>query len=170
MALLCFLRHGHDHLSANSYQTVVKRALTFLLSSQTPLGYFGERNYEHAMATAALVVAFGMTKDAALQAPAQRAIDEILAHQNIHRLSYVDSDGRQNDAPDSRAGWDYADHSQRDDSSVSFWNIVALERGAAAGLQVGRGLAGAKAWLEATWQRQNPGCKAITAADESLFP
>ena len=145
-ATLCFLGAGYDHKTPTIHQKTVKKALGWLLSVQKNDGYFGLRNYEHPIAAMALAEAYAMTADADLRGPAQKAIDQILAHQN--------QDGG-TDAYASGLGWDYTKPTKRNDASVTGWNIMALKSALAGGLVVGKGMEGSKKWLEQAWKASN---------------
>ncbi len=145
-AVLCFLGAGYDHQIPSRHRATVKKALDWLLSVQKNDGYFGLRNYEHPIATMALAEAYAMTSDLALRAPAQKAIDQILARQN--------QDGGK-DGYAGGLGWDYTKATKRNDASVTGWNVMALKSGLAGGLNVGKGIAGSKKWLEQSWKASN---------------
>jgi len=153
-ALLCFLGDGYDQVTPNRYRSVVRSGVNYLLSVQQADGYLGERNYEHAVATAALCEAYMMGDDQSLQDPALRAVQQILAHENRDGAS-ADGEGSSSTAS-TGMGWDYATPGQRNDSSVSGWNVMALKDSLAAGLVGAEVLAGPKHWLETVWKKQNP--------------
>jgi hypothetical protein len=173
-ALLCFLGAGFDHVSPNRYKSVVKRAVDFLLSVQKPDGYLGERNYENAIGTMALVEAYALSNDPALKEPAQKGINQIIAHQN------KEGQGAANGAAPAGAdaigygtgfGWDYVVPDSRNDSSVSGWNVMALKSAYGAHLDIAGGMEGAKRWLETVWKAQNPDwAKLDPYTGESRFP
>ncbi len=160
-ALLCFLGAGYDHHQANQYRASVKKGVEYLLSVQKADGMFGERNYEHAIATMALAEAVALSGDAALKVRAQRAVDLILAHQNGD-FSAKGAKGH--------LAWDYVAASPRNDSSVSGWNVMALKSALAAGCVVKDGLEGAKRWLDLTWKATNPTWAKLVVTDQSRFP
>lgn len=122
LALLPFLGDGHTHM-AGAYQKTVDRGLTWLLEHQKEDGNLftgGEGNahmYSHGIAAIALCEAFGMTKDAKLHEPAQRAVDYIVTAQH------------------GRGGWRYKP-GQAGDTSVVGWQIMALKSAQMAGLNV----------------------------------
>jgi hypothetical protein len=168
-ALLCFLGAGYDHKTPNKYKTTVKKGVDWLLSVQKNDGYLGNRNYEHPVAVMALAEAYAMTADPDLRAPAQKGIDQILARQNQTKAKGTDpySGGM---------GWDYTLPNDRNDSSVTGWNIMALKSALAGGLNVGRGMEGSKRWFEAHWRASNTKkdgvfkeWKDITAYDRARF-
>ncbi len=106
------------------YQNSLKRALTFLVSSQDlQNGRFGspEGNfmYNHGLATMAVAEAAGISGDPQLVKAAQKGVDL------IERIQ-----GR-------RGGWGYRDQIlAREDSSVSAWQVQALLSAREAGLKV----------------------------------
>jgi hypothetical protein len=154
-ALLCFLGDGYDHLTPNQYRTTIRKGLEYLCSVQSADGLLGERNYEHAVATSALCEAYAMSGDQALKAPAQRAVNIILARQNK---------GAAGDAGYGNGlGWDYREaNAGRNDASVTGWNVMALKSALSAGLVVGNGLSGARRWLDSAWKASNPAWRTLT--------
>ena len=161
-ALLSFLAAGHDHVSPNRHREVVGKGIRYLLEVQTPDGLLGLRNYEHPIATMALIEAYALSGDAALRKPCQMAVDVIVKRQ------CGDAAGGY--------GWDYLGPSRRNDGSVTGWNVQALCSAQAAGLKVGRALDGARVWLEAAWRANNDGVggrpdwqRLNPATDASLF-
>ncbi|MBM4075777.1 MAG: hypothetical protein FJ267_09060, partial [Planctomycetes bacterium] len=80
LALLAFLGAGYTHLSG-PHQDTVDRGIKWLIANQKPDGdlFVGNAEfvwfYSHGMATITMCEAFGMTKDPALQLPAQRALN-----------------------------------------------------------------------------------------------
>ena len=143
-ALLCFLGAGYDQRMASRYRATVRKGLDWLVSMQQADGSFGKRNYEHAIATMALVEAYGMSKEQALKEPAQKAIDVLLSRQT--------KDGKGGYG----LGWDYVGpNPTRIDASVSGWCVMALKSAAASGLNVGNGLEDAKQYLERAWKATN---------------
>jgi hypothetical protein len=168
-AVLCFLGAGYDHKTPNKYKTTVKKGIDWLLSVQKADGYLGNRNYEHPIAVMSLAEAYAMTNDPELRGPAQKGINQILAHQNMETTP----------GPDGYVGgmgWDYKKPNDRNDSSTTGWNIMALKSGLAGGLNIGKGMEGAKHWLEGHWKASNATAAAplkawkdITAYDMSRF-
>ena len=168
-AVLCFLGAGYDHKTPNKYKTTVKKGIDWMLSVQKADGYLGDRNYEHPVAVMALAEAYAMTADPELRGPSQKGIDQILAHQNQDKAPGADGYS-------GGMGWDYTKPNSRNDSSVTGWNIMALKSGLAGGLNIGKGMEGAKRWLEAHWKASNekaqPGTKIwkdATAYDKTVF-
>ena len=147
-AVLCFLGAGYDHKTPNKYKTTVQKGLEYLRSVQKADGLMGSRNYEHAVATMALAEAYAMTNDPDIKGAAQNGIKVVLARQS--------KDAKAADAQYSGLGWDYVDPKpERNDSSVTGWNVMALKSGLAGGLNVGNGMEGAKKWLERAWKASN---------------
>jgi hypothetical protein len=163
-ALLCFLGDGND-TKTGRYQNCVRKGLAYLCSVQKADGMFGNRNYENAVATMALAEAYAMSADPALMAPAQNGVKAILARQA--------KDAKAADQQYAGLGWNYTDPDpNRNDSSVSGWNVMALKSAAAAGLQVGNGMNGAKSWLERAWKASNKNWQTLNDpyTSESGFP
>ncbi|MEK7413443.1 MAG: prenyltransferase/squalene oxidase repeat-containing protein, partial [Planctomycetota bacterium] len=148
-ALLCYLGAGHDHKTLGKYKATVKKGIDYLLSIQKPDGFMGKRMYEHPVATMALTEAYAMTSDPDLKSPSQKGIDIVLAQQNI--------DPKAPDKAYAGLGWNYNGPSDRNDTSVTGWNVMALKSAYAAGLNVGGGMEGSKRWLEAVWKSCNDG-------------
>lgn len=129
LALLAFLGAGYDHYD-DEYAGQIRSALQFLVKNQKADGDLfipadAESNksvwlYSHGIATIALCEAFGMTGDADLREPAQKAIDFIVKAQNK-----------------DRGGWRYVP-GRDSDTSVSGWQLMALKSGELAGLKVSR--------------------------------
>ncbi len=125
LALLAFLGAGYTH-QEGPYRTQVEAGLQWLLANQKPDGDLwgytqGSANtwlYSHAIAAIALCEAYGMTRDAGLRQPAERAIGFIVASQHP-----------------SRGGWRYQPR-EDSDTSVSGWMLMALKSAQMAGLQV----------------------------------
>jgi hypothetical protein len=127
LALLAFLGAGHDHCDGR-YRLVVDDALQYLVRTQQPGGAFfpedarptGQltRFYSHGIATLALCEAFGMTGDAALRQPAQRALDYLV--------------GAQYAEPGS---WRYLPGVDADAAAIG-WQLATLRSGQLAGLLV----------------------------------
>lgn len=127
LALLTFLGAGHDHFDGR-YQGVIQDGLDFLVRIQQHGGELCDVDapsvgkitsfYAHGIATLALCEAYGMTGDATLRTPAQRAIDH-LAERLEQELP---------DAANRISGGD--------DWSVYGWQLATLRCGQLAGLQV----------------------------------
>jgi hypothetical protein len=134
MVLLPFLGAGNTHQSGKHKQTV-GRAFQWLVGQQRPDGSWpapGDARpmYGHGMASIALCEAYGMTQDAKLRGPAQKALDYIVKAQH---------------AP--TGGWRYTPN-QPADTSVVGWQLMALKSGEMAGLTVpAKTFDGVKRWL-----------------------
>jgi len=121
LALLAFLAAGHTHRDGE-YQDEVRRALEYLLQSQSPDGSLGGRGalyefmYCHAMAACALSEAYGMTHDQRLREPVERAIAYSVAAQ--------DPVG---------GGWRYRPGTPGDTSQLG-WQLLALKSADLAGI------------------------------------
>jgi hypothetical protein len=125
LALLPFLGAGQTHL-AGRYSGTVSRGLRWLIQHQHNDGDLrfdatgNEGMYAHGQAAIVLCEAFAMTGDEALRVPAQRAINFIVEAQY--------NDG----------GWRYrpGPKSQRGDTSVVGWQLMALQSARSAGLTI----------------------------------
>ncbi len=122
LALLAFLGIGETHRT-DRHGGTVRRGLQWLLAAQDPEGCIGPRDqenftYGHAIATLALVEAYGMTHDPKLLHKAQRAIDFVEAARN------------------PRSAWRYGVRSGENDISVTGWMVMALKSARMAGLRV----------------------------------
>jgi hypothetical protein len=154
---LAFLGAGYDQMTPNRFKTTVLKAIAYLVSVQGADGMMGTRSSDHALATMALCEAYAMSGDPSLKDAAQKGVGAILA--------------RQNHAHGRASGWDETGPSNRDDTWVTLWNVLALKSALAAGLAVGDGLEGAKRWLEAAWKAANPGWAQLDVyKDATRFP
>jgi hypothetical protein len=144
LAVMAFQGAGYNHREL-AYHDVVARGLAFLLSRQkangdlfVPLDDASNKSvwlYSHALAAIAVCEAYGMTQDAALREPAQRAIEFIITAQQ-----------------QERGGWRYAPGTNAD-TSVSGWMTMALKSGELAGLMVPAGIYDKIShWLDAAQQ------------------
>lgn len=120
LALLAFLGAGHTHLADGPYKETVAKALQYLLSQQNSQGQFPGRLYHQGICTMAIVEAYGMTADSALQLPCERAVAAIVASQT------------------EGGGWDYnfTSANNRGDTSVTGWQVMALKSARRAGIEV----------------------------------
>ncbi|WP_254513367.1 prenyltransferase/squalene oxidase repeat-containing protein [Anatilimnocola floriformis] len=120
LALLAYLGAGQTHRSGE-YQTVVDRGLEYLCSRIVPSSRGADLQegtmYAQGLATLALCEAYALTSDRELQKPAQQAIDFIVNVQ--HPLG----------------GWRYFP-GQPGDTTVLGWQLMALQSGKLAGLQI----------------------------------
>jgi hypothetical protein len=131
LALLAFLGAGHTHLSQTRYSDNAARAISFLLSMQDDSsGHFGDSEaYSHGIATYALAECYALTREPQLRAPLERAVAHILSKQN-----------RAKD-PKRFGGWSYYYTDDRTydrwpRSSITAWQVMALESAHLAGLDV----------------------------------
>jgi hypothetical protein len=142
LALLAFQGAGYTHREYK-YAAQLRRGIAWLIASQTEDGglYLPTdeksneacRMYSHAIAALALTESYGMTQDAELREPTQRALDYISATQDRRK-----------------GGWRYfAESAKRSsDTSVTGWMMMALKSGELAGLQVPQStIAGVESWL-----------------------
>lgn len=126
MALNAFLGAGYTHKSGK-YSAKVTAGLKWLLARQDSSGFFaaGEPSqqymYAQAIASIAVIEAYGMTEDRTLQLPAQAAIK--FAEESQSKLR----------------GWRYAPREDAD-LSVTGWYVMVLATGQMAGLTVDRHL------------------------------
>jgi hypothetical protein len=136
LCMLAFLGAGHTQQSGSEYSEVVARATNFLLGLQRPgSGHFGRTSaYSHGIATYALAECFALTRDERLRAPLERAVAQILRHQNTRRGDprrfggwgyYYDEPGRSFDS------WPRV--------SISAWQVMALESARLSGIAVPEG-------------------------------
>jgi len=152
LALLAFLGAGHVPGGASEHAGVAQRTLEYLLGEQDAAsGHFGRScSYGHGIATYALAECYALTQDAALRAPLERAVEEILRHQ-----SKVDD-------PRFLGGWGYyfADgHVWNGDewprTSVTAWQVMALESARLGGLEVpDQAFEDAREFLVNTWDEE----------------
>jgi hypothetical protein len=148
LSLLAFLGAGYTHTDGK-YRPVVARGLAYLVGNQVNDGDLfvpqDEKSninvwlYSHGIASIALCEAYGMTRDATLREPAQRALSFIVAAQHP-----------------TEGGWRYAPR-QGSDTSVSGWQLMALKSGELAGLQVPlECYQRVTAWLDGAQAQANP--------------
>lgn len=147
LSVLAFLGAGYSHLSRDMYATaerpgsllhfgrVARKGVDWLLDHQAPDGSIGIEGpkpmVNHAIAALALSEAYGMTAAPSFKAPAQRAIDYLVAAQNPGK------------------GWRYTARSGESDSSVTGWAVMALKSAELSELQFPRSAYdGARAWFE----------------------
>ncbi len=120
LALLAFLGAGQTHQDGE-HQVVVGRGLDYLLSRMVPSSRGGDLQegtmYAQGLATLALCEAYALSGDPQLRIPAQQALDFIANVQ--HPLG----------------GWRYFP-GQPGDTTVLGWQLMALQSGRLAGLQV----------------------------------
>ncbi len=125
LVLLPFLGAGQSHL-VGKYKDQVSGGLRWLVKNQEDSGFLASgssgntKMYAHGQATIVLCEAFAMTGDEQLRAPAQKAVNFIVESQY--------SDG----------GWRYnpKQGSDRGDTSVVGWQLMALQSAKTANLTV----------------------------------
>ena len=124
LGVLPFLGAGYSH-KKGKYKNTVDKALKWLIKHQKKDGDLflkGESSqhhmYSHGIASIALCEAYALTQDPKLKAPAQKALDFIIAAQN------------------GRGGWRYRPKQKDSDTSVFGWQVMALKSGQMAGLNV----------------------------------
>jgi len=127
LSLLAFQGAGYSHRQYQ-YTEVCKSALEYLIANQRTNGDLyiamddpsnsNVRFYSHSIAALALCEAYGMTQDAALKEPAQKAVDFMVSSQ--------DPVG---------GGWRYQP-GYESDTSVSGWFMMALKSAELSGLTV----------------------------------
>ena len=161
-AVLCFLGFGHDHRTPGPFKHTIKNGINWLVSVQKNDGYFGNRNYEHPIAVMALAEAYAMTGDPELRTVVQKGVDQILAHQNQDTTK--GADGYM-----GGLGWDYSKPNDRNDASVTGWNVMALKSALAGGINIGKGMDGAKRWLDGAWKASNSKNAPISAGDTTSW-
>jgi hypothetical protein len=147
LALCAFLGGGYSNRGAHEFAQVVRTGLAYLKNVQDPEGCFGPRAtqhyfYNHAIATLAMVEAYGMTESPILKAPAQKALDFIAVSRNPY------------------FGWRYGVKPGDNDTSTTAWATMALRSARQANASaVARGqpapftideeaFAGVKSWLD----------------------
>jgi hypothetical protein len=113
----------------------VRNGLHWLTQHQNADGVVGpqvrEMMYNHSIAALALSEAYGITNAVAYRAPAQKAINFIMAAQNAY------------------LGWRYSPRCNENDTSVTGWCVMALKSAQISGLEVGQSsFEGAKVWLD----------------------
>ncbi len=128
LAILAFLGAGHTHRADQvRFRANVDKGLHFLLSQMKRDKSGGdlrgrvvvnEGMYAQAIATLALCEAYGLTRDAKLKEPAQRAVNFIVAAQ--------DPKG---------GGWRYTPR-EPGDTTVTGWQVMALKSAKGSGLTV----------------------------------
>jgi hypothetical protein len=125
LALAAFTGAGYDH-RAGPHAATVRRALDWLLERQDDQGFFFRRvelrdMYNHACATLALAELYGLTGDARLRAPCERAVQAILVAQQ------------------AGGGWTYVPFppaGPRNDASIAGFCTQALVAARGAGCEV----------------------------------
>ena len=123
ICLLAFLGRGHVP-GRGPYQDVVDRGVNYILATQQKNGLYLSPNpstgpmYEHALATLAMVEAYGFIPSVAMRASVRRAVDLIIKSQS------------------PLGGWRYQPVPGSADLSVTVMQIVALRAAMNARLEV----------------------------------
>jgi hypothetical protein len=136
LALLALLGDGNS-LRAGPQRESVRRAVAWLREQQDPAtGLIGTTNhhsfiYDHAIATLAMVEAYGLSEYKLLKSNAQRAIDYLEFHRNPYAV------------------WRYQPRDGDNDTSVTAWCVMAYRSAQDFKLEVNRqALSMATVWLE----------------------
>jgi hypothetical protein len=136
LALLAFLGDGNT-MRSGPYRDVVKNAVRWLREQQDPsTGLFGTRAsnefvYDHAIATLAIVEAYGLSDYRLLRPTAQAAIDYLERHRNPYSV------------------WRYQPRDGDNDMSVTGWCLMAYRSAQDFELDVnGQALKLAEAWID----------------------
>jgi hypothetical protein len=150
LCVLAFLGAGHTPQSRTEHSEVVQKALAHLLSLQDETGAFGPSScYGHGIATYALAECYGITKNAELVRPLERALTWILDNQGPRR-------DRRN-----RGGWGYFSPGLKAEDdyarvSVSAWMVMALESARLSGVELPTDvLPAAREFLEQAFDQPN---------------
>lgn len=162
LALLAYLGAGYHHLD-DKYQNEVRKGLTFLIENQQENGdlyvrmdQYSNSNawlYSHGIASIALCEAYGMTQDANLREPAQKALNFIASAQDA-----------------SVGAWRYAP-GIGGDTSVSGWMTMALKSGQLAGLDTSPDtFNGINRWLARAAYQPNGGALFVYNPDAEDTP
>jgi hypothetical protein len=114
LALCAFLGAGYTNRGVHPFAKVVSKGLRYLKSVQDAEGCFGPRTtqhyvYNHAIASLAMVEAFGMTGSPIFRGPAQKALDFIALSRNPYFV------------------WRYGVKPGDNDTSVTGWMMMALK-------------------------------------------
>jgi len=155
---LSFLANGYDHSSPNTFRNVVAKGLDYIISQQKADGSFGERMYEHAIATQCISEALAMSNDSRLREPATKAV-KFLLMQSANSGS-------------NTIGWDYTSpNPSRIDYSITGWGLFALKAAHSAGIDVKGSMGGMKYSIENSWKLANPNYKNLDSyTGKSVFP
>lgn len=135
LALVAFLGAGHSPASKD-FGDAIQKGLQWFLKRQDREGCLEDRNtmkymYAHAIATLALVEAYGLSRSETLKGPAQKAVDFLVSAQNTGK------------------GWRYSQKCGDNDTSVTGWVVMALRAAELAKLNFPRAAYdGARAWLD----------------------
>jgi len=122
LASLAFLGAGYTH-QEGPYAETLSKSFSYILAQQDSSGSFASRSgfqiYNDAVATLAVAECYALTNDPVLKKPLERAVAHLVRAQQ------------------PRGGWDYtARQTNRNDSSITGWVVVALKSAYAAGIDV----------------------------------
>ncbi|MHC5021902.1 MAG: VWA domain-containing protein [Planctomycetota bacterium] len=152
LATLAFLGAGHS-MRHGKYKEVVKRALKYLRSIQTPDGCVGPKGgshwmLDHVLASMALSEAYGLSgMTPSLKGPSQKAVDFLVSAQNPY------------------LGWGRGIRTGSDDLQVTTWAVMALKAAKLSELTVApEGYAGAKVFLDKFQSSLTPRTTPLDAA------
>lgn len=120
LATLAFLGAGYTH-EQGPYAETITRAFNYILAQQTSDGTFSPtsafQTYNDAVATLAIAEASIMTGDPVFDRPLRRAVASLARSQQ------------------ESGGWDYTAHpTNRNDTSITGWVLMALKSAQAAGV------------------------------------
>ncbi len=145
LALLAFLGDGST-MRGGPYKDVVKKAVNWLRKQQDEEGLIGEESghsymYNHAIASLALIEAFGLSKYQTLRRYAQRAVYYIQKARNPYKV------------------WRYYPQDGQNDTSVTGWMVFALNSAKEFKLKVDEdALKFSIAWLEMVTDKSTGQC------------
>lgn len=113
LALLAFLGDGST-MRSGPYKDVIKKGVIWLKDQQDENGLLGTESgrqfmYNHALASLAMVEAYGLSKYRTLKRYAQRAVEYICKARNPYKV------------------WRYYPHDGDNDSSVTGWMVFVLK-------------------------------------------
>ncbi len=165
LALLAFLGDGSS-MRSGPYKKSVQRGVLWLREQQQENGFIGSNAsssaiYDHAIATYAMVEAFGLSKYKRLKTNAQRSIDYLEYHRNPNAL------------------WRYQPQDGDNDMSVSSWCLMAYASAESCALTVNRAaFKAAEDWIAAAtdetgrtgYSRQGERSARLAAAHMQRFP
>jgi len=145
LALLCFLGHGDDHLSAE-FGACVRKAIEWLRGNQDAEGFLAHGwrfSYQHGIATYALGEAYAMTEVEVIRPVVKKAVEVILYGQTDEGGWYYgySKGGVQVREYDSGREF-YMGDWPGGDTSISGWQIQALTAAWFAGIRFPNGALG----------------------------
>ncbi len=153
LALLCYYGWGGSHTTGGKHQGNIRKAIDWLVAQQKPDGNLdgpGGRMYCHGIASIALCEAYGVSKDPALKAPAEKAIALIIAAQSP-----------------TKGGWRYSPKPGDADTSVTGWQYMALHSARMAGLEIPESVfEKARKWLDTVSGGQHGGIYGYTGPEK----